>query len=174
MPDQPNHAPPTSIEGFEIGPRIREAGALAVHSGRSRLDLPIEVHLARIDALSGGFEADDFLAGVRRAASVHHEALLPFVTGGRHENYVYAIAKSADGRSIEEVVAKDGPLPEQKALAAAAAVLGALAGLERTGMRHGDLSPRRVIFAGPDFVVAGPPRLLPGRRKASAASSSAR
>jgi hypothetical protein len=161
MPDQPPPAPPASIEGFEIGPRIREAGALAVHSGRSRLDLPIEVHLVRADALSGGFEADDFLAGVRRAAAVHHEALLPFVTGGRQGDYVYAVAKSADGRTVEDVVAKDGPLPEAKALAAAAAVLGALAGLERAGMRHGDLSPRRVIFAGPNVVVAGPPRLLP-------------
>jgi len=161
MPDQPIPAAPSSIEGFVIGARIREAGALAVHSGRSRLDLPIEVFLVRVDALTGGFEADDFLAGVRRAAASHHEGLLPFVTGGRQDAYVYAIAKSAEGRTIEDVVAKDGPLPEAKALAAATSVLGALAALERAGMRHGDLSPRRVIFAGPDFVVAGPPRLLP-------------
>jgi serine/threonine-protein kinase len=161
MPDQPNPAPPSLIEGFVIGARIRESGALAVHAGRSRLDLPVEVYLVREAALTGGFEADDFLAGVRRAAAVHHEALLPFVTGGRQDGCVYAVAKSADGRTMEDVVAKDGPLAEAKALAFATTTLGALAALERAGMRHGDLSPRRVIFAGTDLVVAGPPRLLP-------------
>jgi len=161
MSDRPIPAPPSSIEGFEIGARVRERGVLAVHVGRSRLDLPVEVSLARVDDLTGGFEAEDFLAGVRRAASVHHEALLPFVTGGTSDGWVYAVAKSADGRSLEEIVAKDGPLTEARALSAVTAVVGALAALERAGMRHGDLSPRRVIFAGPELVVAAPPRLVP-------------
>jgi hypothetical protein len=152
---------PASIEGFRIGPRLRESGALFVHSGTSRLELPVEASFAETGALTKGFEADDFLAGVRRAAAIHHEALLPFVTGGTTEGLVYAIAKTLEGGTLPDVVAKDGPLPETGALALAAALTGALAALERGGMRHGDLSPSRIIVAGPATFVVGPPRLLP-------------
>src|SRR6185295_4772087 len=119
-----------TLEGFTIGPLLRSSGALFVHAGRNRLDLPVEAFFARIDALGGGFDADDFLAGVRRAATVHHEALLPFVTGGRHEGLVFAIAKAVDGPTLEDVVLRDGPLPEATALAVAGAVAGVLAALE--------------------------------------------
>jgi hypothetical protein len=152
---------PNTIEGFRIGARVRDSGVLFVHSGTSRLDLPIEVSFAKASALTGGFEPDDFLAGVRRAASIHHEALLPFVTGGLTDGLVYAIAKTLEGRTLEDVVARDGPFPEPRALALAASIAGALTALERGGMRHGDLAPARVISAGPVTFVVGPPRLVP-------------
>ena len=116
MPDPPIPAPPTMIEGFLIGQRLRQSGGLVVHAGTSRLDLPVEVFLVREDALTGGFEADDFLAGVRRAAAVYSESLLPFITGGRHEDLLYAIAKSAEGRpaSMEEVLEKGFSWPPPK------------------------------------------------------------
>lgn len=161
MPDPLLSPPPETIEGFRIGARLRESGALAVHAGTSRLDLPVEAFLVRADALTGGFEPDDFLAGVRRAASVHHESLLPFVTGGRQGELLYAIAKSAEGSTLEALAGTGAPLPEETVLAMAAAIAGALVALERGGMRHGDLTPQRILRAGPKTWVVGPPRLLP-------------
>jgi len=109
----------------------------------------------------GNFEVEDFLANVRRAAAVHHEALMPFMTGGTRDGFAFAIAKAVLGPSLDEVLAKDGPFDEQRALALACALAGALASLERGGMRHGDLAPRRIVVAGPRTFVLKPPRLLP-------------
>jgi hypothetical protein len=161
MPDPLLSPPPESIEGYRIGARLGESGALVVHAGTSRLDLPVEAFLVRADALVGGFEADDFLAGVRRAASVHHESLLPFVTGGRQGDLLYAIAKSAEGSTLDALVVAGGALPEASVLTMASAIAGALVALERGGLRHGDLTPQRILRAGPQTWVVGPPRLLP-------------
>ncbi len=161
MPGPLPSPPPQSIEGFRIGARLCESGALVVHAGTSRLDLPVEVFLVREDALTGGFEADDFLAGVRRAAAVYSESLLPFVTGGRHEDLLYAIAKSAEGSTLEAFIVAGGALPEATVLTMAAAIAGALVALERGGMRHGHLTPQRILRAGKETWVVGPPRLVP-------------
>ena len=161
MPEPPLPTPPAVIEGFRIGPRIRQSGVLAVHSGMSKLELPVEVYFVGTDAMTSGFEADDFIAAVRRAATVHHETLLPFITGGREGGLVFAVAKSAQGRTLDEIVARDGPLPEGRALALAAVVAGALEALERAGMRHGDLAPQRIVSGAAGALVVRPPRLLP-------------
>src|SRR5687767_2305249 len=166
-------APPT-IEGFRVGARIRESGVLAVHDGISKLDLPVECYLVRCAALTGGFEVDDFVANVRRAAGVHHEALLPFITGGRYVPFdtgaavdqqdgdcAFAIAKSVDGRSLDQVLPRDGPFDEPRAVALATSVAGALDALERAGMRHGDLAPQRICLVGINAFVVRPPRILP-------------
>lgn len=169
MPTPNDFTPPATVEGCTVGALSRSAGALYVHAGRSKLDLPVEVSFVRTSALTGGFDADDMLAVVRRASAVHHEALLPYLTGGRSTpaeesasgGYVFAVAKTVDGSSLGDLVAKDGPLSESKALALAASLAGALAALERAGMRHGDIAPQRIVRTSGDQWMLCPPRLVP-------------
>src|SRR5262245_61633203 len=169
MPTPNDFAPPETVEGCRVGALLRSSGALAVHAGRSKLDLPVEVSFVRTSALTGGFEADDMLAVVRRAAAVHHEALLPYLTGGRSApgdekaggGYVFAVAKTAEGSTLGDIVAEDGPLPEAKALALATSIAGALAALERAGMRHSDLAPQRIVRMANEQWMLCPPRLVP-------------
>jgi hypothetical protein len=168
-PSPNDFAPPETVEGCRVGALLRSSGALAVHAGRSKLELPVEISFVRTSALTGGFEPDDMLAVVRRAAAVHHEALLPYLTGGRSApgddasggGYVFAVAKTAEGNTLGDLVAKDGPLPEAKALALATSIAGALAALERAGMRHGDLAPQRIVRMANDQWMLCPPRLVP-------------
>ena len=92
MPELRPDEPPPSLEGFRIGPPVRRRGALSVHRGTSRLDLPVEILLVPASAFTPSFTLDAFLAAVRHAAPVQHETLLPFVTGGRAGDWAYAVA----------------------------------------------------------------------------------
>lgn len=161
MSEFPLPRPPEILEGFRIGALRRSAGALAVHAALDRLDLPVEVHVVRADALRGPFTAESFVTALRRAADVRHESLLPYVTGGRADDLLFAVAKTADAPGLDEVIARGGALAEDRVVSIAGAVCGVLAALERAGLRHGDLTPRRVLLPGRGQVALAPPRIVP-------------
>ncbi len=161
MPAEPPPHVPTNLEGFQVGERLRESGALAVHAGVDRLGLPVEIYVVAASALTGAFTHQDFLDRIRRAASVQHEALLPFVTGGVRDDLAFAVAKSVEGGGLDELIGRGGPLADERALLIGAAVASALAALEAAGLRHGDLTPRRIVLPGRGVVVLRPPRIVP-------------
>ena len=70
-----------------------------MHAGTDSLDLPVRLHIVQQDALTGDFGRDEFLAQVRRLASVRDAVLLPFVTGGDQDGVLYAAAKEIEAIS---------------------------------------------------------------------------
>ncbi|MCE9636068.1 MAG: hypothetical protein K8T90_10210 [Planctomycetes bacterium] len=161
MSDTALPRPPEVLDGFRIGALRRSSGALAVHAATDRLDLAVEIHLVKESALPPGFPASAFTAALRRAADVRHESILPYVTGGRADGLIFAVAKTVDGAGLDEVLSRGGALAGDRVLAIGAAIAGVLATLERAGLRHADLTPRRVLLPGRGQVAVGPPRLLP-------------
>lgn len=160
MTSSPLPRVPDTIEGYRIGALRRTAGALAVHVGTDRLDLTVDVHVVRASALADDAAAA-FVARLRALADLRTEALLPYVTGGRHDDLYFAVAKTVDGAAVDEVVARGGALAEDRVLAIGAAVVGVLVALERVHLRHGDLTPRRILLPGAGRVAVAPPRLVP-------------
>ncbi len=161
MPSEDADRP--EIAGIQLTERRRRAGSVQVWSGTDQLGLPVAVHICPLAKLGDDFDADAFLGRVRIAAGVQHEALLPFVTGGTSGDSIYAVAKAVDAPGLDDLIARGGGLAEERALKIAAEVSGALAALERNGMRHGDLTPRRIRLPGRGAVRVRPPRIAPPR-----------
>lgn len=152
---------PESFEGMRVGSMRRSAGRLAVYAATDRLDLPVELHVVQSAALPTATTPESFVALLRRAADVRHEALLTYVTGGRSGDLLFAVAKTQDAAGLDEVLARGGGLAEDRVAGIGVAIAGALATLERAKLRHGDLTPKRVLLPGRGQVLLGPPRLVP-------------
>ncbi len=152
---------PESFEGMRVGAMRRSAGRLAVYAATDRLDLPVELHVVQSAALPGGTTPETFVSLLRRAADVRHEALLTYVTGGRSGDLLFAVAKTQEAAGLDEVLARGGGLAEDRVAGIGLAIAGALATLERAKLRHGDLTPKRILLPGRGQVLLGPPRLVP-------------
>ncbi len=152
---------PAEISGVRVGARVRSSGPLAVHTGEDSLGLAVRVHLVRAADLGQDPGPEGFLTAVRNATQAQHPALVPFTTGGRSGDLVYAIAKETAGRSVDELLGRGGALATERALSIATTIADVLVALERCGARHGDLTPRRILLPGRGQVAVRPPRLLP-------------
>lgn len=159
--------PPARLGNLTVGDRLRASGRLSVHSGQDALGLEVTVHLVPAEALDEHGARDGFLHAVRSAVTVQHEGLLPYVTGGVEEaqgdspELLYAAARRLDARGLDEVLGRGGALDPRRVLSMGATIAEVLARLDEAGLRHGDLTPRRIRLPGGGRVVVEPIRLVP-------------
>ncbi len=153
--------PPTQLAGFTVGDRVRARGVLAVHAGTNKLGVPVELHIVEEGALPAEYGVGEFLSTVRDATRARHESLAGYIDGGAEAGVVFAVARAAEGRTVDELLGRGGALANERALSIAASVADALGALEEVGLRHGDLTPRRIALPGRGDVLLKPPRLLP-------------
>jgi serine/threonine protein kinase len=95
-------------------------------------------------------------ACARRVPSAYTARLL---VDGTDETPPYIITEYVEGRSLEDIVENDGPLPPEQLRALATGVARALAAVHHAGLIHRDLKPANVMLTptGPrviDFGIA--------------------
>ncbi|MBI2900780.1 MAG: hypothetical protein HYY17_11400 [Planctomycetes bacterium] len=84
-----------------------------------------------------------------------HEAILPAQRAGIANGVGYT-AYAVPGKSLEDIVLKEGALSEGECLQLHREIGGAAAALEKRGLRHGNIAPR-FVFRGPEGWRLAPP-----------------
>ncbi|MBP9089959.1 protein kinase [bacterium] len=88
-----------------------------------------------------------FKAEAKTLAALNHSSLVKVYDLGIHENTIpYYSMDFLQGRSLEEILANDGPLPLKLALAIFIEVLDGLAYAHRNGIVHRDLKPGNIML----------------------------
>lgn len=88
-----------------------------------------------------------FKAEAKTLAALNHSALVKVYDLGVHENTIpYYAMDFLQGQSLEEILAKDGPLPLRQALTIFIEVLEGLAYAHRNGIVHRDLKPGNIML----------------------------
>ena len=88
---------------------------------------------------------ETFLREARNAAAISHPHIAQVHFVGEHEGTYYRVMELVNGRSLEDLVRTDGPLPEAKALRVAIEIAEALKAGYVNQMIHGDIKPQNIV-----------------------------
>ena len=125
---------------------------------------PMALKLLRAAELATPQQRARFLREAQVVASIQHPGIIDITDFGELPNGVPFIAMCLlDGRTLQKVVAGDGPLPWPRAVSLLQQVADALAAAHRKDVVHRDLKPENVLVSpGPpehatviDFGIAG-------------------
>jgi tRNA A-37 threonylcarbamoyl transferase component Bud32 len=84
----------------------------------------------------------------RLAASLDHPNVIPIYEAGEAEGLLYIAMRYVEGTDLRSLLAREGPLESQRALALLAQVAEALDAAHRRGLVHRDVKPSNVLLAG--------------------------
>jgi serine/threonine-protein kinase len=104
----------------------------------------IKVMIPGLDLTEG--MADRFLLEARTAAQLSHPHIIPIHAVRTTGNLRYFVMKFIAGRSLDRVVAEEGPLPFPVVRAVLAQVGSALEHAHRRGVVHRDIKPANIML----------------------------
>src|SRR5712692_542201 len=129
---------------YRLVERIDRGGTAEVWRAR---DLRLERDVA-VKVL--GAEADPafrerFTTEARRAAAVSHPHVVAIFDEGQDGNDAFIVMEDVRGRTLRDIVAERGAIPDREAAALVAQIAGALDATHRAGLVHLDVKPANVI-----------------------------
>lgn len=139
--------PNIKLAHFELLEEIGHGGLGVVFRA---FDPSLNRHVA-IKVLKEEFAQDpkfveDFLRESQNAAAVSHPHIAQIHFVGEADENRYMVMELVPGRSLEEIVRQDGPMPEAMALQVAMDIAEALkAGYTVNQMIHGDIKPQNIV-----------------------------
>jgi eukaryotic-like serine/threonine-protein kinase len=93
-----------------------------------------------------------FRTELRLAREVSHKNVVRIHDIGEHEGLRFLTMRYVEGRSLAEVLGKEGPMPAERAAAIARQVASALEEAHRAGVIHRDLKPGNVLLDRDDVA----------------------
>ncbi len=90
---------------------------------------------------------DDFLHEARSAAAISHPHIVQIYFVGEDSGQYYIVMELLNGRTLREIIEKDGPLNEERALELTIDVTEALKAAYKNQMIHGDIKPANIMVA---------------------------
>ena len=114
--------------------------------GRTVALKTVNVRLAKDDEDRASFETR-FMTEARAAALLSHPAIVTVHDLGRdrESETLYIALEHLEGRTLADIVQKDGPLPWRQALAIAGRIAGALDHAHERGIIHRDVKPANIM-----------------------------
>src|SRR3954471_3238352 len=137
----------TIVDGsYRVVGRIGSGGVGDVYCGE---DLPLTRHLA-LKVLHSRFAEDAefrerFRREARSAAGLNHQNVVSIYDRGEWDGNYYIAMEYLDGRSLKEIVQREGPLAPERAIDLTVQVLRATRFAHRRGIIHRDIKPHNVI-----------------------------
>jgi len=89
---------------------------------------------------------NDFLQEARSAAAISHPHIVQVYFVGEEKAQYYIVMELLLGRTIREIIEKDGPMPEERALELAIDVVEGLRAAYKNKMIHGDIKPANIFI----------------------------
>jgi serine/threonine-protein kinase len=129
--------------------RVLGAGGMAIvflaRDHKHQRPVAIKVLKPEVAASIG---SDRFLREIQIAAQLQHPHILPLYDSGSADGLIYYVMPFVDGESLQERIARDGPLPVRDALSIATEVASALAHAHQQGVIHRDIKPGNILLSG--------------------------
>ena len=104
-------------------------------------------------AAGAGFR-ERFLRESELAAAIDHPNVLPVYDAGETDGVLWIAMRYVDGIDLAGLLARDGPLAPEQALAVCGPVAGALDAAHARGLVHRDVKPANILLAVEGGVVA--------------------
>jgi ABC-type branched-subunit amino acid transport system substrate-binding protein/streptogramin lyase len=139
--------PGTTFANYRVESLIGRGGMGLVYLATDlSLDRPVALKLIAPECAEDDRFRSRFLREPRLAASLDHPNVIPIYEAGEHDGQLYLAMRYAEGSDLKSVLAEEGRLSPERALAILAQVAGALDAAHRRALVHRDVKPANVLI----------------------------
>jgi eukaryotic-like serine/threonine-protein kinase len=139
---------------YRIERELGQGGMATVylaHDLRHERDVAIKVMLPELAAAIG---PDRFLREIRTTARLRHPHIVPLFDSGDADGQLWYAMPFVEGESLQDRLAREGPLPLDDAIRTAHEVASALGYAHGRGVIHRDIKPANILLEAGHAVVA--------------------
>ena len=111
------------------------------------LNREVAIKVLREDLAHDPKFLNDFLQEARSAAAISHPHIVQIYFVGEEASQYYIVMELLKGRTLREIVEKDGPMNEEAAIDMTVDVIEGLRAAYRNQMIHGDIKPANIFIA---------------------------
>ena len=144
----------TRLAGYRIQALLGRGGMgvvyLAEQLGPRRL---VALKLLSEPATASETFHERFLRESELAAAIDHPNVLPVYDAGETDGVLWIAMRYVDGIDLAALLAREGPLAPEQALAIAGQVAGALDAAHARGLIHRDVKPANILLAMEEGAV---------------------
>jgi serine/threonine-protein kinase len=145
---------------YEVRELIGRGGMGLVLQGRdTKLDRLVAIKVMAPELAAQATAHSRFLREARAAAAVNHENVVAIYAVEESRGLPYIVMQYVPGGSLEERLAREGPLPLPELLRVGVQVAAGLAAAHARGLIHRDIKPANILWETPrvritDFGLA--------------------
>ena len=140
MPD------PSKLGHFNLLEEIAHGGMGTVYRAFDpTLNREVAIKVLRRELAHDPKFLNDFLQEARFAAAISHPHIVQIYFVGEEKAQYYIVMELLKGWTLREIIERDGPLPEERALELAIEVVEGLRAAYKNKMIHGDIKPANVF-----------------------------
>lgn len=141
------------IAGYEIVQKLGQGGMGTVYKARQKsMDRLVALKVLPRKLASNKEFIQRFVREARASARLNHENIITGIDVGEDGGLYYFAMEYAEGKSLDKVVAENGPFSEEKALDILRQMAHALDHAHKNGFVHRDVKPQNIILS-PDGVA---------------------
>jgi ABC-type branched-subunit amino acid transport system substrate-binding protein len=136
-----------AFAGYRIEEEVGRGGMGVVYRAiDTRLERPVALKLVAPELAEDQRFRERFLRESRLAASIDHGNVLPIYEAGEHEGRLFLAMRFVEGTDLKALLARQGTLPVERALAILGRVADALDAAHAKGLVHRDVKPANVLL----------------------------
>jgi eukaryotic-like serine/threonine-protein kinase len=146
---------------YQLLEELDTGGMASVWKGHDQvLGRDVAIKLLREELAADAKFAARFRQEAVHAANLNHQGIVGVFDIGAHDGVPYIVMELVDGRTIRQLLAREGPLPAAQAARIALGVAQALAYAHRLGVVHHNLKPANIMLTQSgtvkvaDFAIA--------------------
>ncbi|NQT53044.1 protein kinase, partial [bacterium] len=139
---------PRRLGGFELIEQIGRGGMGSVFKAHQvDLDRPVAVKVLSPRLARNKEFVEQFLREARAAGRLNHRSIVAAIDVGECEGFYYFAMEYVDGETLAQLIKREGPLPEDRAIQIVAEVAEALEAARHRGLIHRDIKPDNIMIS---------------------------
>jgi hypothetical protein len=148
------HLREVTLGEYDIIGELGRGGMATVYLGHDiALDRKVAIKVMHPSLLLGEGMADRFKREARTAAALTHPHIIPIHLVRETPQILYFVMKYVEGRSLDTIIAQQGPLPIKMIETVLIQVAGALGYAHRRGVVHRDVKPANIMIDSEGWAV---------------------
>jgi tRNA A-37 threonylcarbamoyl transferase component Bud32/DNA-binding beta-propeller fold protein YncE len=141
----------TEVAGYQIEGVVGRGGMSVVYLAEDPgLKRKIALKVLSPELAEDQRFRDRFIRESQLAASLEHPNIVPIHEAGEADGVLFIAMRYVRGTDLKTLIARDGPLDPERAVAIVAQVAAALDAAHAEGLIHRDVKPSNVLVAEPD------------------------
>lgn len=136
------------LGNYKIIREIARGGMGIVYLGQNQMGMKVAIKVLLNPHQTGTSAVERFDVEAKVASRLAHPNIVRVIDGGMYQNRKYLVMEYIEGRDLEDIIEKEGPLDVKKALAIMKEVARAIHYAHENSVLHRDLKTANILMTG--------------------------